>query len=891
VAYTEACSDPVIAVGPDGAAMLIYNDISNTYPPRPLFVISTLADAAANDMTRADLVLDDVRVTVLPTVARITQDATITATIANGGWVEAANIVVTFTETISDTPIPPAVIASLPPFSSTTVVRTFNLPDLEYTSLLPIRVSAGADTPETTLANNAVTVTLGVVLPAHSVDMQVVAMDETYAPDDRSMAWGLYGGKVTLDAPDVGYHGVITESDMVGNFLGVPLDATQGAAMTTTMVAVLTAPGYSSATQVITATRLVTDPYQVAITPAAPVPLYINRWGEVHGTVYAGATGATPLQGVTVTLDAGRTAVSDAIGVFTFTKVVSGAHTLEAVHAGYEPTEKDFSVQTGETASPILQMPTTTKGVVGGTVVNDLGRPYSGVEVRLYGAGNSTPLDTKTTDSDGTYRLQIADTSVYAGYQIQASHAAAHSFTSAWFSVAAGIPRTLDFALQWTETTNNKQAYGMIISWIQKESWNSLDLGGIPAGDLISNLGEIICALKGTDCIGPESYEVKVQWGEYFYSLGMSEVEAGGNHTLQRISTGFENGRFYAYSVSGGNYTGSGPRRLDASPPFVLYAGPRTLLRVDRVELVELDGSGNLIATHWATSEADVPWYTNGDEGTSGVNEYGVGASLDSGQWSRAALRIFARVGQYDPGANQDWKNWHPPIPVVSLTGSGSGAGADYQCLTWDLSSNDVSIATAVANYPLPGGFNAVGRPVEMAGLAVEDVGLAAEASPQAGVVVSLTFPSAPPARVGQPFEVDVSVAGATVRPVYGVEFDLRFNRNYLQLISVKGAADFKGPYGTWVEITPTRAIINASGRLTDTAVVRLGAENGITQGNLVRIGFNPIAPVASTALDLSGVWLADEGGGRFSADSTLDATLDIDLARAYLPLLLRGPP
>ncbi|MDW8098829.1 MAG: hypothetical protein RML36_04985, partial [Anaerolineae bacterium] len=124
---------------------------------------------------------------------------------------------------------------------------------------------------------------------------------------------------------------------------------------------------------------------------------------------------------------------------------------------------------------------------------------------------------------------------------------------------------------------------------------------------------------------------------------------------------------------------------------------------------------------------------------------------------------------------------------------------------------------------------------------------------------------------------------------VYGVEFDLRFNPAHLRVQKVEGAPDFRGPYGTWVVLTPTLSIVNASGRLTDTAVVRLGAPAGLTEGRLVRITFTPLVSVTNTALELSDVWLADEHGRMYRPDSTLDASLHIVYAQVYLPLVLRN--
>ncbi len=56
-----------IAVGPDGQAALLYATYSDS--SKPLFVRSTVPDPAANDMNRADLVLDAAHLWASPRIA------------------------------------------------------------------------------------------------------------------------------------------------------------------------------------------------------------------------------------------------------------------------------------------------------------------------------------------------------------------------------------------------------------------------------------------------------------------------------------------------------------------------------------------------------------------------------------------------------------------------------------------------------------------------------------------------------------------------------------------------------------------------------------------------------------------------------------------------------
>lgn len=860
VEYTSN-NNPAIAVAPNGQAALLYaNGGINCSAPCPLFVKSTVPDPAANDMSRADLVLDAAHLWASPRIARIIDTATVTATLFNGGWVTATNIVVAFTETVSNTPIPPVAIATLPPFSSTTVVRTFPIPDLEETSLLPIRVSAGTATPETTLSNNAVTTTLAILPPAHHVDLAVAVFDETYAPNNREQAAYLIGGELRLATlPPVNHIALITSTSAYNYFLGIPLNTANPPAMATSMVLTLTAPGYSTATQVVTATRDLANPYRVNVTPSE-IKLYVNQWGVIQGTVYSGTL---PLSQATVTLDTGAQVTTGADGVFRFEKVVSGTHSLEALHAGNQPTRVNVAVSTGQTAAPSLVMPPTTRGWVRGTVWNDWGQPFAGATVELW-AGGAKRAST-TTGNDGRYALEVANVGAYPSYEIRASASGCKPYTSGTFALTAGIPRQLDFTLEWNVTAARLQKSGEVTSWEQEESWNKPDYGGSPIGWLLDKAVQEI-----QDELELYAYEVNVWWGKYRYALGLNYSEAGGVKTVEGLGVTLNNGSLYSYNVQGGGNE-AGMSDID-----------RTNLRVDYVDLVEVDSVGNVTGgPYWSNRTT---WYANKPDGSATSRTYTIGATPAS--WSSAAIRLCLRVGKYDPSRPETsyWAPWHPPVAVASLNGSGSAAGADYQCLLWRLSANEVEVIKSAPYYASAVNVGGLGMQVDSPAV-VE----AAAVAPQASVVVSLTFPVAPPAYVGAPFAVDLSLSGATAKPVYGVEFDLRFNPAHLRVQSVRAAPDFPGPYGAWVVLTPTLSVINASGRLTDTAVVRLGAPAGLTDGRLARITFTPLVSVTNTTLDLSDVWLADEHGTMYRADSTLDASLRIVNARVYLPLVVRN--
>jgi len=838
-------SQPVIALDADGNAVLAFEDFNCSSCPNPLTVMASLPDAEANDTSRADLVLDEPHTNGSPLIARIIDNATLTVTLTNGGWATANDVHLTFEETISGTAIPAAAIASLAPFSSTTVVRTFEVPDLEDATLLPIRISASTATTETTLTNNVVTFTMGILPPAHSVDFSVATYDESYVPDDRDLAAPLRGGQLTLEVPAQGYQAQVTSTNAYNCFIGVPLDQSQDTAMTTTIHLTLTAPGCSTATQVVTAARLEFDPYRVRLTPASPVKMYVNQWGIIHGTVYSGTSGTIPLTQTQVTLDSGAAVtVTDASGEFTFTHVISGSHSLETQHEGNEPTAINVSVQTGKTAMPAIYMPPTTKGTVRGTVTNDMGRSFGGVNVKL--KSGDTEVASATTDTDGHYVLEV-DPVGSGQYHVTAEATLCDSYTGAPFYLQAGVRYVENFTLHWTKTAAGLTTSSDVVSWEQKETWNKVNDDDLSVGLFVQSR---IAKLKNHF----KSYEVDVGWGMYHYSLGLNYSEAGSTKTVENLSVDLTNKALYSYDVSSGRYH-AGAENVD-----------RTALRVDRVDLVTIDSVGNVQTTLWSDSQQ---WYAASPDETPTWRPYLI--ETQTPDWSTTAVRIFLRVGQYtSSAATSHWSPWHPPVSVASLAGSGSGAGADYQCIIWRLSGNDVEIIKSLAYYADVVSMYGVG----MANPPRETMAPLAKASR----VVSLTFPSAAPAHVGIPFAVDVTVGGMDERPVYGLEFDLDFNRNYLQVLDVMGAPDFEGPYGTWT-VKGSLTAINAQGKITDTAIVRLGATDGIAEGAVARIIFLPLAPTGKAHLDLHGVYLADQWGRTFTASATQDADLQIEPA------------
>lgn len=562
--------DARITIDQNGDAVVTFIEFTGD---RTLYLLSTLHDAAANDTTRADVEVDAGHATLTPPIARIDEQATLTTTVWNGGWVSATDVTVTFTDTTGQVSIDPATIAALPAMSHTVVARTFDVPEVEATSVVTLHISVEKATPETTLVNNAAQVPLGIVPPATHADFLSAVLDETDAPEHPERATYVYRGDLTLAGPTLTATRQITATGVDGWF-DVPLDMAADPPYTTFYTLTYSAPGhYTAITQPLRMARDVADPYRVVMTPTAPVELFTNRWGEIHGTV---VSGTTPLVDAEVTLDdgsaEGREATTDASGAFTYTRVPSGTYALEALHAGNEPAADEVTVRTGETAAPLLDMPATTRGMVRGKVSNDLGQPFGGATVELW--ADDTQHDSVETGADGRYELEVADAEAYGSYTIKASGPATEDYEQGIGGLTPGWPDIHNFTLPWTETAETARATGRMVSWIQEEMWNSLSLDGIPIGDFIGMGCDLVAGWFGAEAEGPSSYTVRVWWGEYFSDLALNYAEIGGDtHVVQNLSLGLYNGRFNWYLVTGDDFSVGGPMPSTPIRPLPSTAG------------------------------------------------------------------------------------------------------------------------------------------------------------------------------------------------------------------------------------------------------------------------------------------------------------------------------
>jgi len=527
--HTGHAGNIVLAAG--GRAVVVYEDrdpnagCSGGSTSNPLFLTTTLPDAAAHDLLRADLVLDTAHSLLSPVVARIGATAMLTVTVANGGWAESGEVTLAFEELLGQSTLPSAVIPSLPPFSSTTLVRTFPVPAVEAAALLDVRVTATTGTAETTLANNVVTQTLAVLPPARTANLLVEVFDETNAPSNRELAVHLTSAQLSLAVPALAYQAEITSTSAFNGFVDIPLDSSAGSLMTTTLQLSLAKPGYSSAVQTVTAARYPTDPYRIRLLTAAPIRMYLNQWGDIQGTVLSGTV---PLSNTLVSLDGGPSVITDLAGSFTFMKVVSDTHTLQSIHAGNEPTTIQVDVRTGDTASVQIQAPATQRGFILGTVTNDLGHAFGGAQISLWGDGSL--LATTVTDDQGQVSFVVAKASQYTAYSLQADCDLCVPALSGTFSFSPGVPYQVNLGLSWDVTAASVQVNGDVTSWEQQEGWNDLDYDEMPLGLAIIDYvcSDVINQVPVFGCEIPfESYQVNVSWGLYHYALGLNYSEVG----------------------------------------------------------------------------------------------------------------------------------------------------------------------------------------------------------------------------------------------------------------------------------------------------------------------------------------------------------------------------
>ena len=123
-----------------------------------------------------------------------------------------------------------------------------------------------------------------------------------------------------------------------------------------------------------------------------------------------------PFPDVTVGIDGGQSAVTDASGLYTITEVIAGDYTVTPQKIGYvfAPTSTLVSVPADESGHNF----TGTLPSISGQVVNLLGAPVSGVEMGI-GGGQSA-----VSGPDGLYEI----TDVYSGTYVLTPHKIGYAF-------------------------------------------------------------------------------------------------------------------------------------------------------------------------------------------------------------------------------------------------------------------------------------------------------------------------------------------------------------------------------------------------------------------------------------------------------------------------------
>ena len=416
--------------------------------------------------------------------------------------------------------------------------------------------------------------------------------------------------------------------------------------------------------------------------------------------------------------------------------------------------------------------------------------------------------------------------------------------------------------MTYTASGGLMEQHGSFTSWGQDESWCKSYGNDVPWNvQVLEFFGSEWCP----------DYEVAVDWGKYDYSLALDYTTDVNGNTVTSLAITFDNEPFTSYDVSSGRWSGGGESRSVTGE------------RIDWVELVALDEAGNAIELP-LMSDGTV-WYSTEQSDPDHVRRV-VDINTLAPDWSAVGIRVFFTIGQYVAAAPQHhWKDWAPPADL-GLAGSGESSGANRQVFTWWLASDTLEGRYSLADYrsalnPTAGIDAAAESPIDLA------VTPAEPAESQA-TSISLVSTSSGPARLGTPFVVDLVISGFDSRPLYGIEFDLVFNKAYFRLVSIQCGADFGGPAGCHVRPLDL-AGVNTAGKITDAAVVRLGVPAGLSQGRVVRLIFMPVKLTSGAiTLAMQNLTLADLESDLFTPDHVNNLSVAIANMQVYLPVTHR---
>ena len=215
---------------------------------------------------------------------------------------------------------------------------------------------------------------------------------------------------LTPSATTGGVTGTVTSSSGGAIIAGATVTDSGGASTTTDSSGVYTLPGLTQGSHTLTATASgFSAQVQTASVTTGNTTQNVNfrlipatTTGGVSGTV-TNASGGAAIAGATVTDSvSSASTTTNAQGVYSFTGLVPGSHTLTASASGFTPAPgQATTIAAGLTQNlPFSLTPTPTTGAITGIVTNAAGgAPIAGATVSASGGG------TTSTNASGIYTL------------------------------------------------------------------------------------------------------------------------------------------------------------------------------------------------------------------------------------------------------------------------------------------------------------------------------------------------------------------------------------------------------------------------------------------------------------------------------------------------------
>ena len=100
--------------------------------------------------------------------------------------------------------------------------------------------------------------------------------------------------------------------------------------------------------------------------------------------------------------------------------------------------------------------------------------------------------------------------------------------------------------------------------------------------------------------------------------------------------------------------------------------------------------------------------------------------------------------------------------------------------------------------------------------------------------------------------------------------------------MDILSAPDFAVTFGSWIRSYDFNAI-NTAKKIDEMAVVRMAAQSGLANGNLLRLVFMPIQiSTATRTFDLSEVLLANIDRDTFVSASITDLLVTVEKAKIF---------